>query len=153
MITNETLVETAKDAVRHAQEELADALGMISHAVAHSTPKGAEKSIPPAVAVESGIINDLGEAMSLLSSISASLVTAQKLAKDGEDERDKPYRLCGKEEKKRRLIDCGRWYEGEMVWMEDGISEDWVYCPKSRDEYEVINDHGETFIQRVVKGR
>jgi hypothetical protein len=138
MITNETLVKTAKDAVRHAQEELADALSMISHAVAHSTPKGAEKSIPPAVDVESGIINDLGEAMSLLSSISASLVTAQKLAKDGEDERDKPYRLCGKEEKKRRLIDCGRWVEGEMEWCltsykGDGLEDgewDWRYFDK-----------------------
>ena len=64
-----------------------------------------------------------------------------------------PYVMCSKEEKRERLISCGRWQEGEMVWMEDGIYEDWVYCPKSRDEYRVINDHGETFVQRVVKSR
>jgi hypothetical protein len=70
-----------------------------------------------------------------------------------QDGKSRPYVMCSKEEKKERLISCGRWYEGEMVWMEGGIYEDWVYCPKSRDEYRVINDHGETFIQRVVKGR
>ena len=90
MITNETLVETAKDAVRCAQEEIAGALSMVSNAVAHSTPRGAEKSISLAVTVESGIIEDLGKAMSLLSAISSSLVTVQELMKE-EDEKDKPH--------------------------------------------------------------
>lgn len=97
MITNETLVETAKDAVRRAQEEIADALNLVSHQVAHSTPRGAEKSTSLAVTVESGIIEDLGKAMSLLSAISSSLVTVQEVMEYEEGEKDKPYRLWRQE--------------------------------------------------------
>lgn len=97
MITNETLVETAKDAVRRAQEELAGALSMVSHAVAHSTPRGAEKSISPVTTIESGIIEDLGKVMSLLSAISSSLVTVQEVMEYEEGEKDKPYRLWRQE--------------------------------------------------------
>lgn len=94
----------------------------------------------------------LSECFSLLREINSRLKEMEsRLTK--QDSQPCPYVICSKEEKRERLINCGRWYEGEMVWIEDGIYEDWVYCPKSRDEYRVVDDHGETFIQRVVKRR
>lgn len=66
-------------------------------------------------------------------------------SKLGEQDDDLPYYMWSEEEKMERLLNSSRRYEGAAVC--------WVDFPKSKDEYRVIDDHGETFVQRVVKSR
>lgn len=63
----------------------------------------------------------------------------------GEQDDELPFYMLPEEERMERVLNSSRWYEGAAVC--------WVDFPKSKDEYRVIDDHGETFVQRVVKSR